>query len=174
VAFWDDIEGKLTGLLESVPDDPETLVVLESTANGFNEFKDRWDDAEQGRSEYEPFFSPWFEDPSYTKPFADEYEREEFLRTFGLEAIGEDEPMLREQFQLTDEQLNWRRHKIRSSFGGKVTKFKQEYPATPVEAFIATGSKVFEPSLVAKDRLGHGEDRPPVPSDDLPGPESGC
>jgi hypothetical protein len=57
VAFWDDIEGKLTGLLESVPEDPDTLVVLESTAKGFNEFYDRWDDAWNGRSEYIPFFS---------------------------------------------------------------------------------------------------------------------
>jgi hypothetical protein len=173
VAFWDDIEGKLTGLLESVPDDPETLVVLESTAKGFNEFKDRWDDAWEGRSEYLPFFSPWFEEPSYTRPFVDEWERERFLKTFGLEAIGEDEPTLREQFHLTDEQLNWRRWKILSSFGGKGSKFKQEYPATPQEAFIATGSKVFEPTLVARLVKTTETTDPRVPSKGHPGPKVG-
>lgn len=173
VAFWDDIEGKLTGLLESVPEDIDTLVGLESTAKGFNEFKDRWDDAYEGRSDYIPFFSPWFEDPAYTRPFLDEYQREAFLESFGKERIGEDEPMLRERFGLTDEQLHWRRHKIRSDLGGKMNKWYAEYPATPQEAFIATGSKAFEPSLVAKVMAMTEKTDPRVVSDDLPGPKVG-
>jgi hypothetical protein len=173
VAFWDDIEGKLTGLLESVPEDPDTLVVLESTAKGFNEFYDRWDDAWNGRSEYIPFFSAWFEEPSYTHPFLNEAEREEFILSVGKEAIGQDEPGLIERFGLTYEQLNWRRRKIRSSFRGQVAKFKVEYPATPDEAFLSTGSKVFEPEQVARIVARTQKTDPRQPTDDGPGPEIG-
>jgi hypothetical protein len=40
LAFWPQITQKLTALLQGVPDTPDSLVVYESTANGYNAFKD--------------------------------------------------------------------------------------------------------------------------------------
>lgn len=61
VAFWPDV-AKMTSLVNAVPDEPETLIVIESTANGSNHFKTRWDDAEAGRSSYIPVFAGWTEE----------------------------------------------------------------------------------------------------------------
>jgi hypothetical protein len=44
---------------------------------------------------------PWFEEPSYTRPFLNEAEREEFILSVGKEAIGQDEPGLIERFGLS-------------------------------------------------------------------------
>jgi hypothetical protein len=40
-AWWDD-GGKALSVITAVPDEPETLVVGETTANGFNWFHERW------------------------------------------------------------------------------------------------------------------------------------
>jgi hypothetical protein len=96
VAFWADLKKKLTSLLNTVPhDDPDTLVLMESTANGHDYFKWLWDQAEAGNSDYLCFFSPWFEDEKYRRRFADETERAEFIEGLGQGAWGEDEPDLR-------------------------------------------------------------------------------
>ena len=51
-AFWPEgSDGKaatLTGILQAVPSMPGTMVVIESTANGYEDFKDRWDAAVAG------------------------------------------------------------------------------------------------------------------------------
>ena len=63
-AFWPAPEGKepkkqLAGILQAVPKTMETEVVIESTANGFNEFKEFWDDEVAGKNEWKPLFFPW-------------------------------------------------------------------------------------------------------------------
>jgi hypothetical protein len=45
---------------------PGTLICMESTAKGQgNYFHQQWDKAEQGESDYVPFFVPWPVDPYY-------------------------------------------------------------------------------------------------------------
>ena len=51
-----------------------------------------------------------------------------------------DEEKLQDKYSLTEGQLYWRRLKIAE--GGEL-KFKQEYPSSPDEAFIMSGSNVF-------------------------------
>ena len=136
-AFWpgDKLE-TLTGLLQAVPDLPGTLVIIESTANGFDEFKKQWDLAvenqKQGIDGFIPVFFAW-------------YEMDEYRRTVppGFTRTPEEEK-LAETFGLDDEQLAWRRWAIVNNCGGDLNKFHQEYPATPDEAFIATGACVFD------------------------------
>lgn len=64
-AFWPDgADGKastLAGILQAVPSLPGTMVVIESTANGFEDFKERWDAAVAGENDFEPVFFAWFE-----------------------------------------------------------------------------------------------------------------
>jgi hypothetical protein len=178
VAFWPD-EAKLTALLNAVPFEPETLVVIESTANGDNFFKRRWQEAVDGAespdgSYYTPVFAAWHEDPRSFLPFRDEEHEEEFRdRVFGKGEWGEDEPAYIEQFGVTMEQLHWRRMMIRDQCESKLAKWKQEYPASPEEAFMASSKHVFSTMLLAKVKARTERTDPLVPTDDEPGPERG-
>jgi hypothetical protein len=54
--------------------------------------------------------------------------------------VTDDERKLKDEFSLDDEQLYWRRLKIAE---GGYDKFRQEYPSTWKEAFVVSGSNVF-------------------------------
>ena len=72
VAFWPgDKLGTFTGLMQAVPDKPETMVIVESTANGFDFFKDLWDAAVAERNDFIPVFCAWWELPEYRRPCGD-------------------------------------------------------------------------------------------------------
>lgn len=131
LAFWTgDKEKTLIGLLQSVPDMPETMVIIESTANGYEYYKELWDRAVAGESDYIPLFVAWWELKEYRR----EYD--------GLE-LTEEEQKIKARYKLDNEQISWRRWKIANELGGNVELFKQEYPACPEEAFISTGNCYF-------------------------------
>ena len=135
-AFWPDgADGKastLAGILQAVPSLPGTMVVIESTANGFEDFKERWDAAVAGENDFEPVFFAWFENPDYSMPVVP-----------GTEWTPE-ERELRDAYRLTDGQLQWRRWCIANNCGGSLDMFRQEYPASPGEAFLHSGTGVFD------------------------------
>ena len=140
-AFWPGNKlDTLTGLLQAVPDLPGTLVIIESTANGYDEFKKQWDLAvenqREGRDGFIPVFFAWYEMAEYRRAVPPGFQRTE------------EEEQLSQTFGLDDEQLAWRRWCIGNNCGGDLNKFRQEYPATADEAFIATGCCVFD-----KDQL---------------------
>jgi hypothetical protein len=162
VAFWPDLRRKLTSILNAVPqDDPDTMIILESTANGHNEFREMWVAAIEGRSEYLPFFSPWFHDDRYQRAFLSEEEQEAFKESVGSGPWGEDEPMLLEM-GVSYEQLKWRRWMIENRAGSDLQTFQQEYPSTWEEAFATTGKHVFAPLLVKKLRTAVENDVKPA------------
>ena len=140
-AFWPGNKMEtLLGIMQSVPDDINTLVVIESTANGYDEFKDLWDGAEKGENGWVPVFLPWFMEPDYRKPVDP-----------GTEWT-EEERKLQEQFGLDEEQLAWRRWCIRTNCGGDVNLFRQEYPCTPDEAFLLSGDAFFDNDVIMARR----------------------
>lgn len=142
-AFWPgDKRDTLAGIMQAVPDEPDTMVFIESTANGFDEFKDLWDAAvsawERGeRDGWRPFFAAWWQMEEYRRPvppgFARTPEEDELVRLYGLD----------------DQQLAWRRWCIKINCGGDLDLFRQEYPACPDEAFIASGSCIFDQTAIA-------------------------
>lgn len=144
VAFWPDLKRKLTALRSAVDfTDPESLVLLESTANGHNEFKGLCDQAINGEGDYPLFFAGWHADVRYARKLtARDAER--------FEIRDDDEAALCRRFGLTPEQLNWRRWAIESLCQGDVNVFRQEYPSFPEEAFIASGQTVFGGLLIQK------------------------
>jgi hypothetical protein len=147
VAFWPDLRRKLAALLNAVPtDDPDTLVLLESTANGHNDFKVLWDKAQEG-SDFAPFFAAWHEDERYRRPLT-EHARANF--EVGEHQWGTDEPELVERYGLDLEQLHWRRWAIENLAQADLNIFHQEYPSFPEEAFLATGQTVFGGVLIQK------------------------
>lgn len=135
-AFWPDgADGKastLAGILQAVPSLPGTMVVIESTANGFEDFKERWDAAVAGENDFESVFFAWFENPDYSMPVVP-----------GTEWTPEERD-LKAAYRLTDEQLQWRRWCIANNCGGSLDMFRQEYPASPGEAFLHSGTGVFD------------------------------
>lgn len=131
-AFWPDMKETLDGLLSAVPDDVKTAVVIESTPNGFNAFKDYWDDAVEGKNAFLPLFFSWFQEPEYRRPVPP-----------GTEWTAE-EKALAEAYGLDGEQLQWRRWCIRNNLGGDAVKFRQEYPSCPEEAFLLSGRPFFD------------------------------
>lgn len=136
-AWWpgDKLE-TLSGLLQAVPDEAGTLVVIESTAKGFDEFKKQWDNAvsnqKAGIEGFIPVFFAWHEMKEYRRRVPPGFQRTA------------EEEQLAEVFDLCDEQLAWRRWCIAINCGGDIDKFHQEYPATPDEAFISTGRCAFD------------------------------
>lgn len=144
-AFWPgDKRETLAGLSQAVPDLPGTIIIIESTANGYDEFKDLWDAAveaqRRGEDGYLPLFFAWFEMREYrrTPPPG-------FRRT-------PEEEELAETFRLDDEQLAWRRWCIANNCGGDLELFHQEYPCTPDEAFISTGRCAFDKAALVLRR----------------------
>jgi len=158
VAFFPDAKQTMLGLLQSVPDELNTLVVLESTANGVGDwFHEMWQKAVKGENDFIPIFLPWFIDPLYTRPFHSNEEKEQFIDEINLvtyDANGNElhtyEYELMNKFNLTYEQLNWRRFTIANKCQGDESLFMQEYPATPEEAFISSGRPKFSINALKK------------------------
>lgn len=133
VAFWDDKTGTLKKSLNAtVPYVPFSAIIEETTANGYDEFKDAWDRSVRGDDDYVPLFVGWNEMPDY---------KVEPPQNFTLT---EKEMKLQMEYDLTDAQLYWRRIKINNDYDGNELWFQQEYPLTPEEAFIASGFGVFD------------------------------
>lgn len=144
-AFWRDAKTLMTGLMQSVPDDPDTMVIIESTANGVGgDFYQKWKDAcdPTSDSEWVPFFFAWHEHPEYSRPVQDK------PRFQG--SLTQEEVQLQQRFQLTLEQLHWRRWAIKNKCGGSLDTFKQEYPSHAEEAFLFSGRPRFSHAHLAR------------------------
>ena len=170
VAKWPNpatTDSLLTSVLQCVPDDPDTAVVFESTAKGIGgEFYDRFYGAryrvwvkrlavkgdvtsaviDETVNEDSP------EDNTYTSIFLPWFVFEEYKSTppqnFKLVSNEEDpkycEVTIQRLYNLSDDQMYWRRQTIANKCRGSVEQFMQEYPATPEEAFLGTGRPVFD------------------------------
>lgn len=121
-----------------------SYIFIESTAEGAaGNFFDMSVDAMEllesgidlGFQDFKFHFYPWFEDPKYVAPVPPgglklTKEKAKYFRSVE-EANG---------VELTDEQVSWYIGKERNQKG----KMKQEYPSTPMEAFLTSGRKVFD------------------------------
>jgi len=145
VGFWPNAAEHAKGILQTIPDAPGTEIIYESTANGVgNFFHQQWKLAERGEGEFIPVFVPWFWQDEYSKEIDAEFEE-----------TGE-ERVISNQYDLTPEQMHWRRLKIveLSADGSNGEKaFKQEYPSNAAEAFQLSGDNgLIRPEVVVKAR----------------------
>lgn len=151
-AWWTgDKKATLAGLAQAVPSERGTMIVIESTANGYDDFKDRWDAAVAGESDYYPLFAAWWELPEYRMPAPSDFtptdKERELIRLYGLDS----------------EQLTWRRWCIKNNCGGDEALFRQEYPSSPEEAFLTTGDCIFQKEqIVARIEELRNEQAPKV------------
>lgn len=131
VAYWPNAEDHVAGVLQAVPDLEGTEVILESTANGPDGvFHDMCQEALNGESEYELIFVPWFWHEEYATEPPEEWSAPRHWAQY------------RDTHDLTRAQLYWAYCKNRelakasaSGYGEPCWLFRQEYPATPEEAF---------------------------------------
>ncbi|MCC8961715.1 hypothetical protein H8A95_05115 [Bradyrhizobium sp. Pear76] len=139
-AFWVNLKEQLAALMETVPDLPDTEIIVETTGNQFgDEFHQFWCKALAGENSFKAVFLPWSEDPTYRRAVPDDFEM-----------TGE-EKKLAELHGLDAGQIYWRRCKIADK--GDINYFKREYPLTPDEAFLASEFDSFIPhELVLRAR----------------------
>jgi hypothetical protein len=158
-ARYADPEGVLDGVMNAVPDQMDSLVVIESTAFGMNAFHDLWVGAKSGANDFVPVFSPWFDEPSYVRPAA-----------FAERDLDDEERDLMGRFRLSLDQLAWRRWAIRNKCKGDVQRFRQENPSTDTEAFLVTGSPVFTADALQwhNQHVPPGTAECPIEVSDLP------
>ncbi len=147
----------LSGLGHAVPNSAGTMIFLETTANGYEDFYDLWIMAMNNKSDWLPLFYAWHEFPEYSLPlengqlypmdnvkFSTPMEKENFLI---------DEQVITKRYGLTQEQLNWRRWDLVNNCGGDINKFNQENPACWQDAFVATGNLYFNREALKRQEI---------------------
>lgn len=135
VAFWPNAQQHAAGILQAIPDEHGTEVFKESTANGVgNYFHKEWQDAEAGLSDYIAIFVPWYWQDEYAIAVPDGF------------VLDKEEEDYKDSYQLTMEQMAWRRRKVIELKDPML--FKQEYPATAAEAFQVTGADPYISSSI--------------------------
>jgi len=149
-AYWPHADEHAAGILQSIPDVDGSFIIFESTANGIgNFFYDKYKDSLSDESDYDLVFIPWYWQSEYHRPV-----------DYNFHIDPDEEQPLVDLYGLTKEQLNWRRYKIRelhtTGVDGAI-KFKQEYPCSAEEAFIATSYECYLDVNLIKKAMGHKE-----------------
>lgn len=158
LAYWPHDSQAMASLLQAVPPLPETMVIIESTANGVGgAFYREWQRANRGESVFAPLFFPW-------------QAHREYRLAGGGESWNPLELELAASQGLDQEQLRWRRWCLAANCGGDEAVFSQEYPATAEEAFLTSGRPVFNQAALSqalaaaaqpqRGRLAEGPGRP--------------
>jgi hypothetical protein len=144
-AFWREADELMKSVFQTVPADQSSEIILESTANGIgNYFYNLCMMGLDKKSEFQTFFLPWHSNPQYSKPIAEpKFE------------LTDEEAESKAMFNLTNEQINWRRSKINFDFLGNVNNFKQEYPATIQEAFVTSEAGLIPVEKIRLARLNY-------------------
>ena len=159
VAFWaeserhspEDVVRSVSGTVALQPD---TVLVMESTANGMgNFFHTEWLRARAGESDKTPVFVPWHEIAIYTLPVNDAAALWESLDDYERDLW---------QAGRTLEQINWYHHKRREYTSR--SQMQAEYPGNDVEAFARTGHNVFDLTQLSRLRESC---RPPLDTGDI-------
>ena len=135
VAFWANAEEHAAGVLQAVPDEDGTEVILESTANGMGGlFYDMCRAAERGEGAYELAFIGWQDHDEYQEAPTPGWQPPPAFAEY------------QELHGLTDPQVYWawrKNQELAVAIGADPSeicwKFRQEYPATAQEAFQAGG-----------------------------------
>jgi hypothetical protein len=136
---WSKPKETMKSLMQSVPKN-NAIVIVESTANGAGDaFHELWNQAEAGENDFIPIFLPWFTHKEYSNPFYNESDKIALAQS-----LDDEEKQLVSLFNLTLEQLNWRRSTIKNNCQGSVETFHQEYPSTAEEAFLTSGRPRFD------------------------------
>lgn len=159
VAFWDKLREILTGLNPALTKD--SIQVLESTANGFNEFKELWDDD----NNWENLFYEWWETEEYRQSFESEQRKQEFIHNVLSSTPGTNDANTTKwvyyRCKWLAETLEWEQvYWYFNQWKDYKEDIKQEYPCTAEESFLATGKPVFDIEQVVQRKKITDERKP--------------
>ena len=138
-AFWPDLKKTLVSLLQTVSQtNKNSMVFLETTGNGYNEYKERWDN-DVIKGIFDAVFLAWYLDENYAidEPIDEYYEDFEKDLFYKLDF-------------LTDKQKYWYHAQYLNI--QDVDALRQEFPSTPTEAFVASGASFYSQTLVNRQK----------------------
>ena len=141
VAVWGDDEWQTAEKIVrtvsgSIALEPDTLIVMESTANGEgNFFHGEWERAVAGKSDKTPIFVPWHEIEIYSRHVSND-ERDKLIASFD-----DYERNLFLHHKVSLEHLAWY-HDKRKEYTSHY-QMMAEYPSTAEEAFASSGTSIF-------------------------------
>lgn len=151
---------------------PETMIVMESTANGFGNFFHReYEAARRGSSIYRPVFVAWYEIEQYAAEVSD-------LRAMAERMVREREDSFSPDDRFASGQYIWSLWEAGASLEaiawyertrmgyGNPDQMKSEYPSDDDEAFVNSGAHVFRRAAALALKK---ECRPAVRSGELVG-----
>ena len=148
VAFWPNANEIVSGMLQTIPDNNESELFLESTANGTSGdgayFYHMVQAGLDEKSDFMTLFYPWFAQNEYRRKLTEPIK------------LDEEEIELKRLYNLDDEQIQWRRAKLLSDFKGREHLFKQEYPSSIQEAFITTSNALIGLNYIEAARKNRG------------------
>ena len=154
-AFWSSIHTITAGLGQALTKD--SIQILETTGNGYNEYKDLWDDD----GNWERKFYEWWLTPEYRQEFESDSKEKQFkVDTFSkTDWIYTRCKWLIEFINLDIQQVYWYYNKWRDL----KELIKQEYPCSADEAFLSTGRCVFDKEKIIehKEYLKHKYEKVP-------------
>lgn len=168
VALWNKTrlktpEDMMRSATSGVLLEPLTMIVLESTANGTeNFFHTEYKAAKKGESQFTPLFIPWFDIEQYSLDFPDAPARRRFATELfsGKDNRQTDSERKQPGAYLwwlwekgaTLEAINWYvKERAKYSAHGQMAS---EYPSDDVEAFVHSGARVFDKYKVEALRDG--------------------
>ncbi len=125
---------------------PDCIKIFESTANGFNDYYDMWHSGA-----HVTLFYPWWHTEEYSLEFADSNEK----RRFNTRLKKRDSWLYRrlkwlKEQGLTPEQLYWYSEKYKGYLDKNL--IRQEYPCSVDDAFIFSGSGVFDNEAIMQQK----------------------
>tara|TARA_R110002126_G_scaffold1729_4_gene10372 strand:+ start:306 stop:1973 length:1668 start_codon:yes stop_codon:yes gene_type:complete len=140
VASFEHMDDIRKSLITATSQGPGSCILYESTAAGMNGFYELWRTAEKqtaaGNPEaIKPIFIPWSIEKEYRTTVWDGFE------------LDDKEEAYRVKHNLDMEQMVWRANQIEEK---GALDFQQEFPVSSEEAFIGTGTSVFDTAVLNK------------------------
>lgn len=141
-AFWKDGISPIQGALGEAFT-KNCIKIYESTANGYNDYQKMWDSGVHINCFYE-----WWRTKEYYINFGNDDIKQDFLHNVDTKKdwIWERLRWLRDEKNLSPEQLYWYWNKYDKYLDKDL--IKQEYPCTPMEAFLLSGKNVFDTAIL--------------------------
>lgn len=154
VGLWKKTQGKspediIRAATSGVLLRPETMIVMESTANGVGTFFHReYEAAKRGTSIYQPVFVAWHEIAQYSLPVADRRAMAERIVRQRHSGFTDDERLATGSYiwdlwqdGATLDAINW--YETTRQGYSNPDQMQSEYPSNDIEAFVNSGANVF-------------------------------
>lgn len=148
VGFWDNASEIVSGILQTIPENNDSEIFLESTTNGTTGkglyFYEMANVGLNEKSEFQTIFYPWYKNKEYSKEVIEPLTYDDY------------ETFLATTYNLTQEQILWRRNKLENEFKKREHLFQQEYPSSLAEAFLKNDNSLVPPQYLEKARRNVG------------------